>query len=117
MKHKNPLPRFDSRDFAQQFHYAGRDLGVRYAPASTAFRVWAPTAQSVDLLLFQTGHRAETPRVVPMTRAAKGTWTATVNETCATATTATASSIPGSPPPSKPSIPTPSPPAPTASAP
>ena len=78
MKAKTRIPPHDSKDFAKQFHYAGNDLGARYAPASTAFRVWAPTAQSVDLLLFQTGHQPEAPRVVPMARGAKGTWTATV---------------------------------------
>lgn len=78
MKTKPKAPTFDSKDFATRFHYAGSDLGVRYAPSASAFRVWAPTAQSVDLLLFQTGHQPEEPRVVPMARAAKGTWTTTV---------------------------------------
>lgn len=78
MKKKPRTPRFDSKEFARQYHYAGRDLGVRCSRSAAAFRVWAPTAQTVELLLFQTGHQPETPRVVPMVRGAKGTWTATV---------------------------------------
>ena len=78
MKTKPHIPSHDSKEFAKRFHYAGRDLGVRWTPAAAAFRVWAPTAQSVDLLLFRTGHQPETPRVVPMAAAAKGTWTAKV---------------------------------------
>ena len=77
MKKKQP-PKCDSKEFAKQFHYAGRDLGVRHTPAATAFRVWAPTAHSVEVLLFRTGHQPETPCVVPMARSAKGTWTAKV---------------------------------------
>ena len=78
MKRPARTSKFESKKFAQQYHYAGRDLGVRWAPAAAAFRVWAPTARSVELLLFNTGHRPETPRVVPMARSAKGTWTAKV---------------------------------------
>lgn len=80
MKRKSKLPAYDSPDFARRFHYTGNDLGARYTPAATAFRVWAPTARSVELLLFQTGHRPEIPRVIPMTPGAKGTWTARVRE-------------------------------------
>ncbi len=78
MKRNTCAPGFDSKEFANKFHYAGRDLGVRYAPAASAFRVWAPTARSVELLLFRTGHLPETPRVVPLARGAKGTWSVTV---------------------------------------
>ena len=78
MKRKSTAPNFDSKDFASQFHYSGSDLGVRCSKSSSSFRLWAPTALSVDLLLFRSGHEAETPRVVPMSPAAKGTWTVSV---------------------------------------
>ena len=78
MKQKPKIPNPDSKEFAKQFHYAGPDLGVRVSPSSCSFRVWAPAAGSVDLLLYQPGHRPETPVVVPMAVGAKGTWTATV---------------------------------------
>ncbi|HPC19709.1 MAG TPA: type I pullulanase [Kiritimatiellia bacterium] len=78
MKRNTSVPGFDSKEFANKFHYAGQDLGARPSRTATSFRVWAPTARSVELLLFRTGHRPETPRVVPMAPGAKGTWTATV---------------------------------------
>lgn len=71
-------PDFDSTAFAKKFHYAGSDLGATYTPKSTTFRVWAPTARHVDLLLFQTGHQPESPRVVSMNSDVKGTWLVTV---------------------------------------
>lgn len=76
MQRNTCAPGFDSKEFAKKFHYAGRDLGVRPSRTATSFRVWAPTARSVALLLFETGHKSETPRVISMARAAKGTWTA-----------------------------------------
>lgn len=69
---------FDSKTFAASFHYDGSDLGATYTPQATAFRVWAPTAKHVDVLLFQTGHREESPRVIAMHPGGKGTWTLNV---------------------------------------
>ena len=70
MKRNTSAPGFDSKEFAKKFHYAGRDLGVRSSRTAASFRVWAPTARSVELLLFRTGDRPETPRVLPMAPAA-----------------------------------------------
>ena len=80
MKRTTRLPDYDSPAFEKQFHYPGHDLGVRCSPQASAFRIWAPTAQSVDLLLFRTGHKPEQPRIIPMAQGANGTWTATVAE-------------------------------------
>ncbi|HMO49953.1 MAG TPA: type I pullulanase [Kiritimatiellia bacterium] len=71
---RNRLPAYDSPAFAEKFHYNGSDLGARYQPGATSFRLWAPTADSVDLLIFQTGHEPESPRVLPMKRDQRGTW-------------------------------------------
>jgi len=68
------LPAFDSAAFEKKFHYAGQDLGATYTPQSTIFRVWAPTAHLVEILLYQSGHKPETPRVVSMKSDVKGTW-------------------------------------------
>ena len=72
------IPPFDSKEFARKFHYTGNDLGFRYTPKATAFRVWAPTAESVDLLLYQTDHSSEDPFVLPMNPSVKGTWALTI---------------------------------------
>lgn len=78
MKAKHQYAHYDTDLFARKYHYAGSDLGARYKPQATSFRVWAPTAGQVDLLLFQSGHLPETPRVLSMERSRKGTWTLTV---------------------------------------
>jgi pullulanase len=74
MKVKSPAALFNSTEFARKFHYKGTDLGATYFAQSTNFRLWAPTARHVDLLLFQTGHKVETPRKLSMKRDVNGTW-------------------------------------------
>lgn len=78
MTSKTNYLKYDSKSFAAKYHYAGDDLGARYTPKSTTFRVWAPTARHVDLMIFQTGHETETPRVLSMDRSVNGTWALTV---------------------------------------
>ncbi len=39
--------------------YSGNDLGATYTPASTTFKVWAPSASAVKLNLYKTGSDAE----------------------------------------------------------
>lgn len=78
MTNKLNHPKYDSKAFADKFHYAGHDLGARYSEKSTSFRVWAPTARQVELLIFRTGHEPETPRVLSMDRSDHGTWALTV---------------------------------------
>ena len=50
---------FNSPQFARQYHYDGGDLGARLTEKGTEFRLWAPTAQKVQLRLFQSGHEGE----------------------------------------------------------
>lgn len=35
--------------------YEGKDLGLTYSPGSSVFKVWAPTAKAVSLVLYDTG--------------------------------------------------------------
>ena len=44
---------FNSKAFARRFHYEGNDLGARLTEAGTEFRLWAPTAETVQLRLFR----------------------------------------------------------------
>jgi 1,4-alpha-glucan branching enzyme len=67
----------DSKAFADAYTYTGNDLGNTYSPAKTDFRVWAPTATSVKLVTFAT-LIARTGTEIEMTKAEKGTWTASV---------------------------------------
>ncbi len=45
---------YDSEYFNEQLIYNGDDLGVTYGIEGIRVRFWAPLAQSVNLLLWQT---------------------------------------------------------------
>ena len=71
---------YSTNAFESEFTYMGDDLGATWSPDSTAFRVWAPTAEAVKLNLYTGG----TPdvddliRQIDMTADVNGTWTAAV---------------------------------------
>jgi len=56
-----------------EFVYQGNDLGHTYGPASTRFRIWAPTASAAEVLIYKapTGGR---PRVRALKSDKGGTW-------------------------------------------
>lgn len=60
--------------------YDGNDLELTYFPQSSAFRVWAPTASEVKLLLYDNGTEGGAYKTLDMNRSDQGTWTLTVNE-------------------------------------
>lgn len=64
---------FESEMPADHLHYDG-SLGALYKPDSTTFRVWAPTARSLSLFLYESGQGGETLAVHPMERDVRGTW-------------------------------------------
>ena len=47
---------FTSQEFAERYHYTGNDLGATYFPDKSRFRVWAPTAEKVMLVIYPTGN-------------------------------------------------------------
>jgi len=52
------------------------ELGVTFEDGAPSFRLWAPTARSVKLLLFDDAQAATEPsRVLEMAPGARGTWT------------------------------------------
>ena len=63
-----------SDQFNTLFTYDGRDLGNTYTPAKTDFRVWAPTASAVKLLVYPDDALTSKPTEVDMTKDVKGTW-------------------------------------------
>ena len=69
---------FSSKEFETQFTYTGSDLGLTYNSANSKFRLWAPTASDVKLNIYDTYNQL-TPTATAMTKAEKGTWTATLN--------------------------------------
>ena len=46
---------YDTPTFNTYFTYAGNDLGVTYTKDATTFKVWAPTASIVRLMLYKSG--------------------------------------------------------------
>lgn len=71
-------------EFDAAYDYDGDDLGASYMPDATTFRLWAPTAVSVRLNLYEDSHRADAPlsRSLDLHRGTeegeKGIWTLTV---------------------------------------
>lgn len=67
---------FDSPEFIQYDNYLGHDLGASYSKESTAFKVWAPTAERVNLNLYTTGSDGEenamTIQSIPMEASDQG---------------------------------------------
>ncbi len=63
---------YSSKAFEDQFHFEGQ-LGPIYSKSSTTLRVWAPTAQNVNVLIYQSvdGDLAERK---PMKKLSKGVW-------------------------------------------
>ena len=44
-----PMP----ENYLEQYYYSGNDLGITYQKSHSSFRLWAPTAESVSLVLYR----------------------------------------------------------------
>lgn len=62
--------------FDQYPNYSGSDLGLTYSPAKSFFRIWAPTAEKAELLLYQEGLGGEPISRINLDKAEQGTWKA-----------------------------------------
>lgn len=70
----------NSDGFNTRYTYSGNDLGNTYSKEQTRFRVWAPTATSVDLVIYPSATSPSRDGVIThMTSAEQGTWVAQVN--------------------------------------
>ena len=67
---------YSTPDFEAAYTYHGNDLGATWSKEKTAFRLWAPTADAVEISLFQTGDPASSDVLCrfPMRRDVFGTW-------------------------------------------
>ena len=74
-----PMEIFDSKYFADNYHYDGDDLGPVINGDNTTFKVWAPTASKVVLNLFTKGNDVDAYKTVDMVRGKKGVWSHTEN--------------------------------------
>ncbi|MDR3652676.1 MAG: type I pullulanase [Paludibacter sp.] len=60
--------------------YDGNDLELTYSPQASSFRVWAPTASEVKLLLYDNGNDGGAYQTLDMNRSEKGTWLLKIKE-------------------------------------
>ena len=64
----------DIKKIDEQYYYNKDDLGCIYTKDHTTFRVWAPTAEQVDLNLYKEGNGNCLLETIPMMLDVKGTW-------------------------------------------
>jgi len=57
----------------EDYVYSGADLGNTYSREATRFRLWAPTASAVQVLLYSSESGPQT-RQIALERSEKGTW-------------------------------------------
>lgn len=69
---------FETPSFHQLYTYTGTDLGATYTSHETRFRLWAPTAAQVELVIYESGQPHSPYHVYPMNKAEQGTWVATL---------------------------------------
>ena len=67
---------YDTAEFEARFTYPGRDLGSFWTEEKTVFRVWAPTAQEVSILLYRDGSGGAPIARQRMHPGENGTWQA-----------------------------------------
>ena len=60
--------------------YEGTDLELTYTSKISKFRVWAPTATEVKLLLYNDGSEGSAYKMIDMERSENGTWMIEVEE-------------------------------------
>ena len=71
---------YSTPDFEAKYTYTGSDLGATWSEEKTSFRLWAPTATSARVNLYETGNpdEADLIRQVRMKRDVCGTWVAEI---------------------------------------
>ncbi len=66
--------RFNGDNFLSYPYYAGNDLGVCYSREKTSIRIWAPTANAVELRIYKQGQGGSAIRIDEFEKAENGTW-------------------------------------------
>lgn len=72
---------YSSVEFENNYTYEGKDLGATWSRESTFFRLWAPTAQNVEICLYRSGTQGQEDLIdrLPMAPDQNGTWVATAS--------------------------------------
>lgn len=69
---------YSTEKFEAEYTYEGNDLGAVWTSEKTTFRVWAPTAESVAVNLYESGTQGTDDLIeqLPMQADVNGTWVA-----------------------------------------
>lgn len=67
---------YDTEEFENTYTYLGHDLGAFWTESQTVFRLWAPTAREVTLLLYRDGLGGEPLTSQQLHPEKNGTWIA-----------------------------------------
>lgn len=69
---------YSTEAFEEQYTYTGNDLGANWTEEKTVFKVWAPTADSVQVCLYENGMSGvdDLLEELEMTRGDAGVWMA-----------------------------------------
>lgn len=69
---------YSTKEFEDAYTYEGDDLGATWSAESTAFRVWAPTAEEVYVNLYEAGKAGQKDLIeqIAMQADVNGTWVA-----------------------------------------
>jgi pullulanase len=54
--------------------YHGHDLGMTYSPQQSFFRIWAPTAEEAQLIIYEEGEGGTPVYTIGMEKSEDGTW-------------------------------------------
>ena len=75
----NPAQQHVSDSYDEYPVYKGDWEEMSYSPSATRFALWAPTAEAVNLLLYEAGQGGEAVRTLSMEAATDGMWNASVD--------------------------------------
>jgi len=71
--------KFNHIDFSTYPEYKDNDLGVFWSREKTTVKIWAPTAQMVELRLYKDGEKGEAFHKTNLQKSVKGTWSTVLN--------------------------------------
>ncbi|MBQ6844006.1 MAG: type I pullulanase [Agathobacter sp.] len=71
---------YSTEEFEKEYTYTGKDLGATWTESKTTFKLWAPTADDVDLNLYESGTPGTNDliKTLQMTKGEKGVWSVVV---------------------------------------
>ena len=72
---------FESKEFNEKYNYDGK-LGVIYSKKSSEFKLWAPLAEQVELVLYGKDYNAleSNKTIIKMNKENRSVWRARINE-------------------------------------